>query len=57
MVGADIECKLDGNMLNCFIKASFGMCIGWSGPGSASLICGEIYTANVIAPGVYANYI
>ena len=54
-VGADMECKLDDDMPSYFAQSNFGLCIGRSVPGSVSLTCGEIYTANVMAPGACAN--
>ena len=51
-----MECILEDNIPSCFIQPSLGMYMGWSDPGSSSLICGEIRTANIIALGVCANY-
>ena len=48
-VGADMVCKLDNYMPNYFEQVSFYACLGWLGPSSATLVCGEICTANVIA--------
>ena len=50
-VGADIECKLDDDMLSYFAQASFDIFMGYSGPGSASITGEEIYRANVMSPG------
>ena len=34
-VGADVGCRLNDNMPSYFTQASFGICIGRSGLGSA----------------------
>ena len=43
-------------MLCYFMPASFGICIGWSNPGSALFTCREICTVNVIAQGACGNF-
>ena len=37
VVSSDIECRMDDKMPSYFTQASFGIWMGWSNPGSASL--------------------
>ena len=54
-VGVDTGCRMNDNMPKYFMQASFDACMGWLGPDSNSIICGEMRTAYVIAPGVCTN--
>ena len=57
IVDADKECRVNNYMPRYFTQASFTIFIGWSGPDSALLTYREMYTAYIIVPGAYANYI
>ena len=51
-----MEYRLDHDMPRYFLQVGCDVYMGQSDPSSPLLICGEIYTANVMAPGACANY-